>query len=50
MASASAPTDQNAAGEYLVRLLVVPRSERSGFFQAVTAYRQFSGSKPVERR
>ena len=38
------------AGEYLVRLLVVPRSERSGFLQAVTAYRQFSGRKPVEPR
>ena len=38
------------AGEYLVRLVVVPRSERSGFFQAVTAYREFSGRKPARPR
>ena len=28
------------AGEYLVRLLVVPRDERAGFFQAMAAYRK----------
>ena len=30
------------AGEYLVRLLVIPPEERSGFLQAMKAYRQFS--------
>lgn len=29
------------AGEYLVRCLLIPRSERSGFFSAMSAYRQF---------
>ena len=29
------------AGEYLVRCLLIPRCERSGFFAAMTAYRQF---------
>ena len=38
------------AGEYLVRTLVIPRAERSGFFQAVAAWRQFSQRKPVEPR
>lgn len=29
-------------GEYLVRLVVVPRAERGGFTQAIMAYRQFT--------
>ncbi len=36
-------------GEYAVRLLVVPRAERSGFLQTVAAYRAFSqrnGAQP----
>ncbi len=32
-------------GEYLVRIAVIPRSERSGFLQAMAAYRQFSARK-----
>lgn len=36
------------AGEYLVRRWLVPRSERSGFFQAMTAYRQFSERKSAK--
>jgi uncharacterized membrane protein len=32
-------------GEYLVRILVIPASERSGFFQAVAAYRKFGAGK-----
>jgi uncharacterized membrane protein len=30
------------AGEYLVRMVVIPREERSGFLQSVQAYREFS--------
>ena len=33
------------AGEYLVRRIVIPASERTGFFQAVAAYRKFSADK-----
>ena len=33
------------AGEYLVRMFVIPASERTGFFQAVAAYRKFSADK-----
>lgn len=33
------------AGEYLVRLFVIPASERTGFFRAVAAYRKFSADK-----
>lgn len=32
-------------GEFLVRSLVIPRAERSGFFQAVAAYREFARRK-----
>ena len=31
------------AGEFVVRMCVIPREERSGFLQSVLAYRQFSG-------
>ena len=33
------------AGEYMVRLVVIPAQERTGFFQAVAAYRKFSGAR-----
>lgn len=33
------------AGEYLVRVLRIPREERGGFMQSVAAYRQFSQRK-----
>ena len=33
------------AGEYLVRMLVIPAAERTGFFQAVAAYRRFSADE-----
>jgi uncharacterized membrane protein len=32
-------------GEYLVRMLAIPREERSSFFQAVGAYREFARRK-----
>lgn len=30
------------AGEYLARVLLIPRAERSGFFEALSTYRRFS--------
>ena len=30
------------AGEYIARVLLIPREERSGFFEAVALYRRFS--------
>jgi uncharacterized membrane protein len=33
------------AGEYLVRIARIPRAERSGFLQAVAAYRQLSSGR-----
>jgi uncharacterized membrane protein len=36
------------AGEFLVRSLVVPRAERSGFFKALAAYRQFASGKSAK--
>lgn len=37
------------AGEYLVRMFVIPASERTGFFQAVAAYRKFSADQASGR-
>lgn len=37
-------------GEYVARILLVPRSERSGFFEALGAYRQFSQRKGAGSR
>ena len=37
------------AGEYVVRMIVIPASERTGFFQAVAAYRKFSGDQASGR-
>lgn len=36
-------------GEYLVRILVVPRAERGGFFESVAAYRQFARGEAAKR-
>ena len=36
------------AGEYLVRILVVPRSERAGFLESIAAYREFARRKQVD--
>ena len=33
------------AGEYLARVLLIPREERSGFFEALTLYRRFSRNR-----
>lgn len=32
-------------GEYIARVLLIPRGERSGFFEALTAYRRFSRTR-----
>lgn len=34
------------AGEYLVRILVVPRSERAGLVESIAAYRELARRKP----
>ena len=38
------------AGEYLARLVLIPRDERSGFLEAFQAYRQFSQRKGARPR
>lgn len=37
-------------GEYIARLVLIPRAERSGFLEAVNAYRQFSRRKGARPR
>lgn len=38
------------AAEYLARVLMIPRSERSGFFEALTLYRRFSRDRNARPR